>query len=41
MLGIGFDHPVDLEGKTGLLRVVVEDKATGRAGSLTVPLGGR
>jgi VWFA-related protein len=37
--GIGFDHPIELQGKAGLLRVVVEDKATGRAGSLAVPLG--
>jgi VWFA-related protein len=39
--GIGFDHSIELQGKTRLLRVVVEDKATGAAGSLTVPLRGR
>jgi hypothetical protein len=38
MRGVGFDHPIELEGKTRLLRVVVEDKATPRAGLLTVPL---
>lgn len=39
--GIGFDHPVAWTGKPADLRIVVEDKATGAAGSVRVPLGKR
>ena len=37
--GIVIDHSIEWQGKASDLRVVVEDKATGAAGSLRVPLG--
>ena len=37
--GFTFDHTIEWHGKTGNLRVVVEDKASGAAGSLRIPLG--
>lgn len=37
--GIGIDHAIEWHGKPSALRVVVEDKATGAAGSLRIPLG--
>jgi VWFA-related protein len=37
--GFTFDHTIQWQGKTGNLRVVVEDKASGAAGSLRIPLG--
>jgi hypothetical protein len=37
--GIVIDHSIEWQGKATNLRVVVEDKATGAAGSLRIPLG--
>ena len=37
--GFSFDHTIEWPKKTGNLRVVVEDKASGAAGSLRIPLG--
>jgi VWFA-related protein len=37
--GFAFDHMIEWQKKTGNLRVVVEDKASGAAGSLRIPLG--
>jgi VWFA-related protein len=37
--GITFVHSIQSEGKAGDVRVVIEDKATGAAGSLRIPLG--
>jgi hypothetical protein len=36
--GIALDHAIEFHGNAGQLRVVVVDKATGSAGSLTLPL---
>ncbi len=37
--GIVIDHSIEWQGNASDLRVVVEDKATGAAGSLRIPLG--
>jgi len=37
--GVSFDHLVAWQGRPADLRIVVEDKATGAAGSVIVPLG--
>jgi len=39
--GVVIDHSIEWQGKAGDLRVVVEDKASGAAGSLRIPLGKR
>ncbi len=39
--GIVIDHSIEWQGKATDLRVVVEDKATGAAGSLRIPLAGK
>jgi VWFA-related protein len=39
--GMTINHPVEWHGKASDLRVVVQDKASGAAGSLRIPLGKR
>ncbi len=37
--GVGFDHAIEWQGKPSTLRIIVEDKTSGAAGSLRIPLG--
>jgi len=39
--GIVVNHAIEMDGKTGVLRIVAQDPATGAAGSVRVPLGKR
>jgi hypothetical protein len=39
--GIVVDDSIGVDGQTGELRIVAQDRATGAAGSLRVPLGNK